>query len=153
MTRTIYEKSVSVGRAYSQGGRPQIRVTYIRPLLIILILQNLPQHVDRRVGLDGDAGQQPAVVDVPDQLLGARLAVRRLLGALGGAGEGGLVVEAVQVAAGGLELLYPLLGLGDHHVAVKGAAAVGLGRLVDVFPDLGDDGGTKGDVGYEVAVP
>lgn len=43
--------------------------------------------------------------------------------------------------------------LGDHHVAVKGAAAVVLGRPVDEAANLGDDGGTESDVGYKVAIP
>jgi hypothetical protein len=30
--------------------------TYIGALLLVRILQNLPQYVDRSVGLDGDAG-------------------------------------------------------------------------------------------------
>lgn len=43
--------------------------------------------------------------------------------------------------------------LGDHHVAVKGAAAVVLGRPVDEAANLGNDGRTKGNVGHKVAIP
>jgi hypothetical protein len=42
--------------------------------------------------------------------------------------------------------------LSDHHVAVEGALSVGLGRLLDVWADLGDNGCSKGDVGDEMAV-
>lgn len=116
-------------------------------------VEQLVQHVGRRGGLDGDAGQQALVVDVTDQLAGARLGVRRGRRLLGRAAERRLVVEAVQVAPGRLELLHPLLGLRDHHVAVKRALAVrGLGP-VDVAPDLGHHGRAKGDVGYEVTIP
>lgn len=127
--------------------------TYIRSLLLVGALQELRQHLDARGGLQRDAGQQALVVDVLDQLLGVGLLVARALGALGVAREGGLVVEAVEVAAGALELLDPLLGLGDHHVAVKGAPAVALGRLVDVLSDLGHDRRAKGEVRHKVAVP
>lgn len=83
-------------------------------------------------------------------------------------------MKAVQVAACLLELLYPFLGLcgkaisakslprhrhtqvahlGNHHVAVKRASAMSLGRLIDMLPDRGHDGCPKGDVGNEVPVP
>ena len=42
--------------------------------------------------------------------------------------------------------------LSDHHVAVEGALSVGLGGLLDVWANLGDDGCSKGDVGDKVAV-
>ena len=50
-------------------------------------------------------------MDIADQLARACFEGGGLLGGLGGGGEGGLVVEAVEVAAGSLELLDPLLGL------------------------------------------
>lgn len=43
--------------------------------------------------------------------------------------------------------------LGDHHMAVERPASVIFSRPVDVFPDLGYDGGAEGDVRHEVAVP
>lgn len=84
-------------------------------------------------------------------------------------------MEAVQVAAGFLEILGPFLRLlepvsliclirsrpivpcpgsylGDHHVAVEGALSIGLGWPLNVRADLGDDGSAKGDVRNEVAV-
>lgn len=50
-------------------------------------------------------------MDIADQFLWVRLRVRLSLGGLGRAREGRLVVEAVQVAAGFLELLDPFLRL------------------------------------------
>lgn len=43
--------------------------------------------------------------------------------------------------------------LGNHHVAVKGAAAVVLGRPIDEAANLGDDGRAKSHVGNEMAIP
>lgn len=50
-------------------------------------------------------------MDISDQLLGVGLLIGRLFGRLCSRGKGGLVVEAVQVAAGVLELLDPFLRL------------------------------------------
>lgn len=61
-------------------------------------------------------------------------------------------MEAVEVAAGFSEVAHPPLGFCDHHVAVKGAPAMGGGGALDVRADLGDDRGAKGHVGDEVAV-
>ena len=128
-------------------------LSYIGPPLLVRVLEDLVEDVDTRRGLEGDAGEEAAIVDVADELLWAGLCVRVALGALGCRGEGGLVVEAVEVAAGLLELLDPLLWLGDHHVAVEGAAAVLGARGLDVLADLGHDGRAEGDVGHEMAVP
>jgi len=121
-------------------------------------------------------------VDVLDELFRAGLLVAGGFGRLGVGGvDGSFVVEAVQVAAGLLELLDPFLRLlepvsrclpfvspsssssyrnrllsspylGDHHVAVEGAFSVGFSGPVDVRADLGDNGSAKGDVGHKVAV-
>lgn len=50
-------------------------------------------------------------MDVSDQGLRVRLLVGLLLRALGVARKGSLVVEAVEIATGVLELLDPFLGL------------------------------------------
>jgi hypothetical protein len=115
------------------------------------------------------------VVDVLDELLRAGLLVRGCRGFFGGGGvDSSFVVEAVEVTTSVLELLDPFLGLlalvsilflegklgvnwwwtdlGDHHVAVKGTFAEGLGGLVDVRTDHCDYGSAKGHVGDEVAV-
>lgn len=61
-------------------------------------------------------------------------------------------MKAVQIAPSLDKLLDPLLGLGNHHVAVKRASSVPGRWPVDVRADLGDDGSAKCDVGDEVAV-
>jgi hypothetical protein len=40
----------------------------------------------------------------------------------------------------------------NHHVTVKGTLSVGARGTLNVGADLGDNGGTKGHVGHEVAV-
>jgi len=40
----------------------------------------------------------------------------------------------------------------DHHMAVKGTAAMSNRRAVDMTADFGDDWGTEGHVGHEMAV-
>lgn len=92
-------------------------------------------------------------MNVPDQRLGVRFLVAVAGRALCIRGEGGLVVEAVEVTAGIFEVLDPSFRFGNHHVAVEGASAVGGGGLLDMGPDLGDDWGAKGDVGDEMAIP
>ena len=61
------------------------------------------EHVDGRAGLDGHAGTHAGGVDLGNQL--GRGRVRR------SAGQGRLVVETVQVAAGPTEIFSPLLRL------------------------------------------
>jgi hypothetical protein len=39
-----------------------------------------------------------------------------------------------------------------HHVAVKGSSSVSAGRAAYVWPDLGDDGGSKRHVGHKVTI-
>lgn len=86
-------------------------------------------------------------------------------------------MEAVQIASGPLELLDPFFGLFpsqkykqsallreryssafhtdlcDHHVAVKGALAVRLRRLIDVPADLSDHRRSESNVRDEVSIP
>lgn len=94
-------------------------------------------------------------MDVANQLARVRLVLRRGFWGLGGRrGDGGFVVEAVEVTARLLEVFDPFLRLSsrymcqwvfcelggtghychlcDHHVAVKGALAVGRRRTVDM---------------------
>ena len=54
--------------------------TNIRPLSLDWVLDNLPQHIDRRLGLDGDASAHALLVDKPDQLFRVRLRRGRRLG-------------------------------------------------------------------------
>lgn len=100
--------------------------TYVRPLLLMGAVEDVVQHIHWRPWLDGDAGQHVALVDVADELARARLEGRRLGGGLGGSGVGSLMVEAVEVAAGGLELLDPLFGLGGWLCVLVGSFTIAL---------------------------
>jgi hypothetical protein len=64
-------------------------------------------------------------VDVADQLLRAGLLVACAVGAVRrGRGDGRLVVEAVEVAAGGFEVFDPLLGLHEGGCKVDVSACL-----------------------------
>ncbi len=111
-------------------------------------------------------------MNISDESLGVGLLVGLLLWALSGTGEGGLIVEAVEVAASFLELLDPFLGLVsrcklhavysipkdnsylcDHHMTIKGATAMGLCGLIDVSSNRCDDRRTECNVWNKVAIP
>lgn len=90
---------------------------------------------------------------IPDQLPDARLFVTAFKGALSCRRvDSGFIVKAIQITACFLEVANPFLWLGDHHVAVEGAATVGGGGCGDVGADCGDDWGAPCYVGDEVAV-
>lgn len=91
--------------------------THVRAILLILSGQNIPQHIDGGIGLNGNTGLHAFVVDKPDQLAGARGPGGGVCGlGAGGGVDGGLVVEAVQIATGLLEFPYPFMRLGmDAH--------------------------------------
>lgn len=72
-----------------------IKTTHIRPLLRIRALKQFSQNLDARSGLQRNTSQQAAVVYIPQQVLRIRLLVRLSRRALGGAREGGFVVEAI----------------------------------------------------------
>lgn len=92
-------------------------------------------------------------MNVPNQRLGVGLLVAMAGRALCVRGEGSLIVEAIEVTTGIFEVFDPSFWLGNHHVAVEGASAVGGGGFLDVGPDLGYDWRAKGDVGDEMAIP
>ena len=71
--------------------------------LLAVAVEQREQHIDGGVGLDGDAGLESGGVDLGDECGAGRVRRARRLG--------GLVVEAVQVAAGALEIVEPLLRL------------------------------------------
>lgn len=92
--------------------------TYIRNLVFVGVLEYSPQHVHRRLRLDGNPGGHIVRMDILDHLFGIR-PLRDVLGRiLRRCGcHGGFIVEAVEVAAGLLEVFDPLLGL--PHVFCK----------------------------------
>lgn len=92
-------------------------------------------------------------MDVPDHFRRARLTfrvTRRLLACR--RVQRSLVVEAIQIAASLLELLYPPLRLCNHHVTIKSSLPAAAGGFRDVRPDLGDYGRTESHVGDKVPV-
>jgi hypothetical protein len=99
----------------SQGHAPSPRVgnTHIRPLNPLRIRQDVPQDIHLGIRLDRDPGLHAFLVDVADEFLRAcRARSGLVLGRLGRhGGDGGFVVEAVEVAAGVFEFLDPSLRL------------------------------------------
>lgn len=129
------------------------RCTYIRHFLLDGAVEDIPKHIDRCARLDSDTGLHTFAVNEPDQFLGRSLLIRLALGTVGGGGRyGGLIMEAVEIAARFLEVAHPPLRLCDHHVAVKSSFTMSIGGTVYVWPDLGNDGCSKRHVWHEVAV-
>lgn len=86
--------------------------SYIGHLILVGVVQNIVQDVYGCLWLDCNAGADTEAVDVLDELFGVCLLVAGGLGRLGSGGiDSGLIVEAVQVAAGFLEILDPFLRL------------------------------------------
>jgi len=108
-------------------------------------------------------------MNISNKLLGTRLEVAYRFGALGSsAGNGGFIVETVEITTSFLELLDPFLRLYqilaelehvsvkaylcNHHMAIECSFAVPLGWLCNMAADLGDNWGSECDVWYEVSV-
>lgn len=86
--------------------------SYIRHRILVGVVQDIVQDVHRCLRLNSNSGADAEAVDVLDELFRAGLLVAGGFGRIGvGRVNGGLVVEAVQVAAGLLELLDPFLRL------------------------------------------
>jgi hypothetical protein len=161
--------------------RERLGKTYVGHLILVGVVQDIIQHIDGSLRLNGNTSTHSLVVDVLDELFRVCLLVTCGFGRFGSGGiDGGFVVKAVQVASSFLEVLDPFLRLlepvspniliqshvfprailrvptvpylSDHHVAVEGALSVGLGGLLDMWADLGDDRCSKGDVGDKVTV-
>jgi hypothetical protein len=77
------------------------------------VLQDFPEDVNGGLWFDGNTGLHPLVVDVVDQLSGARLARGRFICRFCGCdgGDGGFIMKAVEVTAGGFEVLDPSVWL------------------------------------------
>jgi hypothetical protein len=92
---------------------------YVWPLSLFLILEDIPEDVHWCIGLYGNTRFHSLFMDVADEFSGggvaSRLGVSRLFG--GGRRDCGFVVEAVQIAAGGLEFGYPFLRLSQYLLA------------------------------------
>lgn len=87
---------------------------YVRLFFGVRSLKNFPQHIDRGFGLYGDAGEHIIVVNIADEVSGVRLALGGGFRVRSVSGEGGLIVEAVKIAADVFKGLDPFLGLFGH---------------------------------------
>ena len=79
---------------------------------MLRIVHDIPENIDGGVGLDGYARQHFLFMHVVDHLFWAGLGlglIGRVLGGCGG--DGGFVMEAIEVASSLLKVLYPFLGL------------------------------------------
>ena len=85
--------------------------TYVWGFLFYARIQQVVQHVDVRFGFDGYPGPQALRVDIPYQLPRTCLVAALRLGRFCGGGEGGFVVETVEIRACGCEFFHPLLWL------------------------------------------
>jgi hypothetical protein len=92
------------------GGK---NLTHVWSLHRVFTLKDIPQHIDRGIGLDCDTSLHTLLVNVANQLLGVCAGGGLFIGRVG-RGDGGdcsLVMEAVQIAAGILEFANPFVGL------------------------------------------
>lgn len=96
-------------------GRGQLRAreTHIWPLRQIRAIEDVPQYIDRGIRLNCDTGLHAFVVDILDQLPRTGTVRCGFVGGIGRSdgGDGRLVVEAVQIAAGFLEFVDPFVRL------------------------------------------
>jgi hypothetical protein len=117
--------------------RRRARSTHIGTLVLVRAVENVPENVDRGIRLDGNAGLHALLVDIFDQCARAGPLGGGLIGGIGrgDGGDGGLVVEAVQIAAGLLELLDPFVRL-SRRCGKKCDQQGGLrGHAIGVFWD------------------
>lgn len=118
--------------------RIRIMKTYIRPFLLVFVFQDIPEDVDGGIRLNGNARLHALVVDIADEFLRACQTAGLLVfwGHCSDGGDGGLVVEAVKIASGGLELLDPFMGLWRSVSVFLSGDCSGWCRLVvrDVRP-------------------
>ena len=61
----------------------QSKDTYVWPLLLVRAVEDIKEDIGLCGRLDGNTGEHPLVVDVPDEFPGAGLELRCLLGTLG----------------------------------------------------------------------
>lgn len=87
--------------------------THVGTLPFLRVLQDVPEDLDGGFWLDGNPGLHPLVVDVADQLSGARPARGRFIGWFGGCdgGDGRFIMKAVEITPGGFKVLDPSLWL------------------------------------------
>lgn len=79
----------------------------------VFALNNIPQHIDGGIGLNGDTSLHTLLVDITNQLLGTGTSGSFFIGRIG-RGDGGnsrLIVETVKIATGLLKLSDPFMRL------------------------------------------
>ena len=108
MIRTICV-TISTISATQESGKLS---TYIRSFLLIFGRQNIPKHIDRGIGFNGNAGLHALLVDKSKQFLWTRrLGCGISWVGTGDGVDGRLVVEAVEIASGFLEIPNPFMRL------------------------------------------
>ena len=114
MIRTICV-TISIMSATRESGKLS---THVRPFFYIFSCQNIPEHIDRGIGFNGNAGLHALIVDKPKQFSWTcRLGCGISRVGTGDGVDGRFVVEAVEIASGFLEIPDPfmrLMGLSAH---------------------------------------
>ena len=99
--------------SHNQAERKWDWFTHIRHLVRMRVLEDIPQHIHRRIGLDGNTRPHVILVNKANEFFGASAVISggraRRVGGCGG--HSGFVVEGVEIAAGFLEVGDPSLGL------------------------------------------
>jgi hypothetical protein len=89
--------------------------THVWSLVHIGAIEDIPENINGSIGLDGDTGLHALLVDVLDQFARRSAGGGGFVGGIGrgDGGDGGFVVEAVEIAASLLELVDPFVRLLD----------------------------------------
>ena len=151
--------------------------THIWSFLFIFSCQDIPEHINRRIRLNGNASLHALLMNKSQQLpwtcwLGCGIS---WVGASNRV-DSCFIVEAVEITSSFLEIPDPFMWLmnrcvsfriprqpqdnigtiqshlRNHHMAVKGSLAMGLSWPADMRADLGDNRSSKGDVGDKMAI-
>lgn len=93
-------------------------VTHVWSFGWVLALNNIPQHIDGGIRLNGDTRLHTLLVDITNQLLGASPSGSFFIGRFGRGDRGNsrLIVEAVKIATGLLKLSDPFMRLTRSEV-------------------------------------
>jgi hypothetical protein len=98
---------------WGKGSLEGQEFTHVRSLRGVFTLKDIPQHINRGIGLDRNTSLHTLFVNVANQLLGACAGGGFFIGGIGrgNGGDRSFVVETVQVATGVLELTNPFVWL------------------------------------------
>lgn len=99
--------------------------SHVWHFFFVWVVQDIPQHIDRCLGLNSDTGKHLLFMHIADHLLWAGLGIGVIGRVLGGCGgDGGFIVEAVQIASRLLEVFDPLLGLLEQRTSAIGLSTI-----------------------------